>query len=249
MKNMKIALIGYGKMGRAIEEIALQKNHVIVLKIDHENASDYSKADLSKADVAIEFSSPHSAYDNIVKCFEANVPVVCGTTGWLDKMDEVKMICLEKNQSFFYASNYSVGVNIFFEVNKKLATLMNDQQQYDEVFINEIHHIHKLDSPSGTAITLAQQILEKASRLKTWSNYSSEENRVKKKNDSDLPIFSSREDEVAGTHIVKYISAEDELEIIHKAFNRKGFASGAVLAAEWLVGKKGVFGMKDLLNF
>jgi len=236
-------------MGRAIEEIALQKNHVIVLKIDHENASDYSKADLSKADVAIEFSSPHSAYDNIVKCFEANVPVVCGTTGWLDKMDEVKMICLEKNQSFFYASNYSVGVNIFFEVNKKLATLMNDQQQYDEVFINEIHHIHKLDSPSGTAITLAQQILEKASRLKTWSNYSSEENRVKKKNDSDLPIFSSREDEVAGTHIVKYISAEDELEIIHKAFNRKGFASGAVLAAEWLVGKKGVFGMKDLLNF
>jgi 4-hydroxy-tetrahydrodipicolinate reductase len=246
---MKIALIGYGKMGKAIEEIALQENHVIILKIDHQNADEYSIAELSKADVAIEFTNPKSAYENILKCFEANVPVVCGTTGWLDKLDEVKETCLERNRSFFYASNYSIGVNLFFEVNKKLASLMNEQIQYDEVLINEIHHVHKLDAPSGTAITLAQQIIEKMKRLKSWRNYSSQENKVQEKNDAELPVFSSREGEAAGTHIVKYISSDDELEIIHKAFNRKGFATGAVLAAEWLVGKKGVFGMKDLLNF
>jgi 4-hydroxy-tetrahydrodipicolinate reductase len=243
---MKIALIGYGKMGKAIEEIALQKKHEIVLKVDEHNADTF-QSELSKADVAIEFTSPKAAFENIMKCFEANIPVVCGTTGWLDQLSEVKLICKQKDQAFFYASNYSIGVNLFFEVNKKLAALMNDQQQYDEVFINEIHHIHKLDAPSGTAITLAQQILEKITRLKEWKNYSSEENKVDE-NASELPIFSSREGEVAGTHIVKYISEEDELEIIHKAFNRKGFASGAVLAAEWLVRKKGVFGMKDLLG-
>jgi 4-hydroxy-tetrahydrodipicolinate reductase len=244
---MRIALIGYGKMGKAIEEIALQKKHEIVLKVDEHN-TDTFQDELSKAEVAIEFTNPKAAFDNIVKCFEANVPVVCGTTGWLDRLSEVKLICMQTNQSFFYASNYSIGVNLFFEVNKKLATLMNDQQQYDEVFINEIHHIHKLDAPSGTAITLAQQIIEKINRLESWKNYSSEENKISESNDTELPIFSSREGEVAGTHIVKYISEEDELEIIHKAFNRKGFASGAVLAAEWLVGKKGVFGMKDLLS-
>ena len=244
---MKIALIGYGKMGRAIEEIALQKNHEIVLKVDEHNADTF-QSELSKAEVAIEFSSPQAAYENILKCFDANVPVVSGTTGWLDKMGEVKKICLQKNQAFFYASNYSIGVNLFFEVNKKLAALMNDQLQYDEVFINEIHHIHKLDAPSGTAITIAQQVVEKIGRLKSWRNCSTEENMIPGNDDSELPIFSSREGEVPGTHIVKYISDDDELEIIHKAFNRRGFASGAVLAAEWLVGKKGVFGMKDLLS-
>ncbi len=245
---MKIALIGYGKMGKAIEEIALLKNHEIVLKVDEHNADTF-QLELSKADVAIEFTSPQAAFGNILKCFEANVPVVCGTTGWIDRLDEVKKICQKKKQSFFYASNYSIGVNLFFEVNKKLAVLMNDQQQYDEIFINEIHHIHKLDSPSGTAITTAQQILENVKRLKSWKNYDADENKVMEGNDdAELPIFSSREGEAPGTHIVKYISAEDELEIIHKAFNRKGFASGAVLAAEWLAGKKGVFGMKDLLS-
>jgi 4-hydroxy-tetrahydrodipicolinate reductase len=246
---MKIALIGYGKMGRAIEEIALQKNHVIVAKIDQHHADEYSVDDLKKADVAIEFTSPKAAYDNILKCFEAGIPVVSGTTGWMERLDEVKKIGKEKNQAFFYASNYSIGVNIFFEVNKQLAALMNNQQQYDEIFINEIHHIHKLDAPSGTAISLAQQIIGKINRLKSWRDYSSEENKTATGNDSELPIFSSREGEVPGTHIVKYISGEDELEIIHKALNRKGFATGAVLAAEWLHGKKGVFGMKDLLNF
>src|SRR5258708_28706052 len=151
---MNIALIGYGKMGKAIEEIALQKNHTIVLKVDEHNASTFH-SELSKADVAIEFTTPEAALGNIMKCFEANIPVVCGTTGWLDKIDEVKKICVQKNKAFFYSSNYSIGVNIFFEVNEKLASLMNNQQQYDEIILNEIHHIHKLDAPSGTAITLA----------------------------------------------------------------------------------------------
>src|SRR6185369_1631047 len=168
---MKIALIGYGKMGKAIEEIARRKNHEIVLKIDHEQAGSFNSSDLSNADVAIEFTTPEAAFSNIIKCFDASIPVVCGTTGWLDKMEEVKKICLEKKQAFFYASNYSVGVNIFFEVNKKLGELMNNQKQYSEIFINEIHHIHKLDAPSGTARTLAEQIIERITRLKTWNNY------------------------------------------------------------------------------
>ena len=245
---MKLALIGYGKMGKAIEEIAVQKNHHVVLKVDEHNAATFTKAELSQADVAIEFTSPEAAFNNILKCFDSNVPVVCGTTGWLDKMEEVKKICLEKNQSFFYASNYSVGVNLFFEVNKKLAELMNTQLQYDEIFINEIHHIHKLDAPSGTAISLAEQVLGKIKRLKRWSNYNPDESKTPEKKNEELPIFSSREGDVPGTHIVKYFSREDEIEIRHKAFNRKGFASGAVLAAEWIKGKKGVFNMKDLLN-
>lgn len=246
---MNIALIGYGKMGRAIEEVALNKNHSVVLKVDEFNADTFLSSELSKADVAIEFSKPEAAFSNIMKCFDANVPVVCGTTGWLDKMEEVKKICLQKNQTFFYSSNYSIGVNIFFEVNKKLAELMNNQPQYDEIFVNEIHHIHKLDAPSGTAITLAEQILEKIKRLNKWSSYSSDESKLPSKKEDELPVFSSREGEVPGTHIIKYFSHEDEIEIIHKAFNRKGFASGAVLAAEFIIGKKGVFGMKDLLNF
>ena len=235
-------------MGRAIEEIALQKNHEIVLKVDAHNADSFTVAELTKADVAIEFTRPEAAFNNFIKCFDANVPVVSGTTGWLDKMEEVKKICNSNNQSFFYASNYSIGVNIFFEVNKKLAELMNSQHQYTEIFINEIHHLQKLDAPSGTAISLAEQILEKVKRLNNWSNYSSSENKPPVKTDRELPIFSSREGEIPGTHIVKYFSHEDEIEIIHKAFNRRGFASGAVLAAEWIRGKKGVFGMKDLLN-
>jgi 4-hydroxy-tetrahydrodipicolinate reductase len=245
---MKIALIGYGKMGKAIEEIALRKNHEIVLKIDHEHASSMTSAALSSADVAIEFSVPDAAYKNILACFDAGVPVVCGTTGWVDQLEKVKEICREKNQAFFYSSNYSIGVNIFFEVNKMLAAMMNRQQQYEEVFINEIHHVHKLDSPSGTARTLAELIISQMNRLKSWRNYSSGENMEPLKTKSELPVFSSREGEVAGTHMVKYISREDEIEIKHKAFSRKGFANGALLAAEWLIGKKGVFGMNDLLN-
>ncbi|MCX6291701.1 MAG: 4-hydroxy-tetrahydrodipicolinate reductase [Bacteroidetes bacterium] len=244
---MKIALIGYGKMGKAIEEIALQKNHEVVLKVDEHFAGDIL-SELKKADVAIEFTSPDAAFGNIMKCFEATVPVVCGTTGWLDKMDEVVRTCKEKNQAFFYSSNYSIGVNIFFELNKNLAGMMNGHQQYDEVFIHEVHHVHKLDAPSGTAITLADQIMERIQRLKTRRNYSAQEKISTVKREDELAVFSSREGEVPGTHIVKYISGDDEIEIIHKAFNRRGFASGALLAAEWIVGKKGVYGMKDLLN-
>jgi len=246
---MKIALIGYGKMGKAIEEIALQKNHEIAVIVDEHHAASLAPAMLAPADVAIEFTRPEAAYNNILKCFEANVPVVCGTTGWTDRLEEVQRICRQKNQSFFYSSNYSIGVNIFFEVNKKLAELMNEQKQYDEVFINEIHHIHKLDAPSGTAISLAEQILQRVKRLNSWSNYASGENKPPVKKDEELPVFSSREGEVPGTHIVKYFSREDEIEIMHKAFSRRGFASGALCAAEWIAGKKGVFGMKDLLNF
>ncbi len=245
---MKIALIGYGKMGKAMEEIAVRKKHEIVLKIDHEQTNSFSSSELSKADVAIEFTTPEAAFNNILKCFDAGIPVVCGTTGWLDKLDEVKTTCLQNNQAFFYASNYSVGVNIFFELNKKLAKLMNDQEQYNEIFINEIHHLQKLDSPSGTARTLAEQILERIFRLKTWRNYSSGENKPPAKIDTELPVFSSREGEIPGTHRVKYYSHDDEIEIMHKAFSRKGFAEGALLAAEWMVGKKGVYGMSDLLN-
>jgi 4-hydroxy-tetrahydrodipicolinate reductase len=247
-KNVKIALIGYGKMGKAIEEIAVQKNHHVVLKVDEHNADSFTATELSMADVAIEFTRPEAGFKNIVKCFDANVPVVCGTTGWADKLEEIKKICRQKNQSFFYASNFSVGVNIFFEVNKKLAELMNRNAQYDEIFINEIHHLQKLDAPSGTALSLAEQILEKVNRLKSWRNYASGENKPPLKKDEELPVFSSREGEAPGTHMVKYISHEDEIEIIHKAFSRKGFAKGALSAAEWIIGKKGVFGMKDLLN-
>jgi 4-hydroxy-tetrahydrodipicolinate reductase len=245
---MNLALIGYGKMGKAIEEIAVKKNHHVVLKVDEHNANNFTTSELSKADVAIEFTRPEAAFNNILKCFDANIPVVCGTTGWTAKMKEVKEICVRKNQAFFYASNFSVGVNIFFEVNKKLAELMNRNGQYDEVFINEIHHLQKLDAPSGTAISLAEQILEKVNRLKIWRNYASGENKPPMKKDEELPVFSSREGEDPGTHIVKYISHEDEIEIMHKAFSRNGFAKGALSAAEWIIGKKGVFGMKDLLN-
>lgn len=247
---MKIILIGYGKMGKTIEKIALKRGHEIVLTLDQDNIGSSTAKDLSKGDVAIEFSQPDSAFSNILRCFEAGIPVVCGTTGWNKKLEEAKSICLETGNAFFYASNYSIGVNVFFEINKRLAELMNSLDQYDEVFIHECHHLQKLDAPSGTAITLAEQILERIQHLGFWKNYKGDENMSGADNSSEeLPIFSTREDEVPGTHLVKYISDADELEIIHKAHNREGFGLGAVRAAEWIRGKKGVFGMKDLLSF
>ncbi len=247
---MKIALIGYGKMGKTIEEIARKQGHDIVAKLDKVNGQAWSADEIRNADVAIEFTQPESAFDNIMRCFEFNIPVVCGTTGWIQRLPEVHKICLEKNQSFFYASNFSIGVNIFFEINKRLATLMNTQTNYDEVLVHECHHLQKLDSPSGTAITLADHILERIDRLETWRNYTGEEsiNPSEKDTDTELPIFSSREDDVPGTHIIKYFSDEDEIEIIHKAFNRHGFAKGALAAAVWIADKKGNFGMQDLLK-
>ena len=238
---MKIALIGYGKMGKAIEEIAVNRGHEIVLKIDEYNLADFNKKNISTANVAIEFTGPHSAYDNVKKALESDVPLVCGSTGWLDKLDEIKKLCLDRNGSFVYASNFSVGVNIFFEINKKLAAMIAPHKDY-EVQLTEIHHTQKKDAPSGTAITLAEQILEKIKRKKSWVNYISD-------NPEELEIISERIDPAAGTHKVKYSSAIDDIEIIHTAHNRQGFATGAVLAAEFTKGKKGIFGMKDVLGF
>ena len=222
---MRIALIGYGKMGKAIEEIALQKGHIISLKIDQQNANDLTTENLQKADVAIEFTSPETAADNIVKCFEASVPVICGTTGWLQKLEAVQKICKEKAGTFLYASNFSIGVNIFFQLNKNLADLMNGQD-YD-VIVTETHHTQKKDAPSGTAITIAEQILQALAEKKKWVNKESHDKE-------ELSIISKRIDPAPGKHQIRYSSAVDDIEIIHTAHNRKGFAAGALLAAEFI---------------
>ena len=237
---MNIALIGYGKMGKAIEEIALQRGHHVVLKIDIDNANEFTKENLAKADVAIEFTGPHSAYENVKKLVQFGTATVCGSTGWLEKLDEINVDCKKNNGTFIYASNYSVGVNIFFEVNKRLAALMKDHEDY-EVQLTEIHHTAKKDAPSGTAITLAEQVLENIQRKKNWVNHISD-------NPEELEILSERIDPAAGTHKVKYSSGIDDIEIIHTAHTRMGFALGAVLAAEFLKGKKGLYSMKDVLN-
>jgi 4-hydroxy-tetrahydrodipicolinate reductase len=238
---MKIALIGYGKMGKAIEEIALQRNHEIALKIDINNPGDFTKDNLAKADAAIEFTSPHSAFNNVKQLIEWGVPVACGSTGWTDHLEEIKKLCIEKNGSFIYASNYSIGVNIFFELNKKLASLMLPHSDY-KISMEEIHHTEKRDAPSGTAITLAEQIMEQIPSKKKWVNAASA-------TEAELPIISKRIDPAPGTHTVKYTSAIDDIEIIHTAHNRTGFAAGAVLAAEFIKDKKGIFYMKDVLRF
>ncbi len=236
---MNIALLGYGKMGKAIEEIALQKGHDIVLRIHDQNLKELTKQNLQKSDVAIEFTNPQSAVDNILLSFEAGVPVICGTTGWLDKMDMVQQQCKELNGTFLYASNFSIGVNIFFELNKKLAGLMKHQLNYN-VSMEEIHHTEKKDAPSGTAITLAEEVIRILPQKNKWVNKMSDV-------PGELSILSKRIDPVAGTHSVKYTSEVDDIEIIHTAHNRKGFAAGAVLAAEFVFGKKGIFNMKDVL--
>ncbi len=237
---MNIALIGYGKMGKAIEEIALQKKHRVVLKIDEYNTADFTKDNVTKADVAIEFTSPHSAYDNVKKVLEFGTPVVCGSTGWTERLDEMKKYCQEKKGSFIYASNFSIGVNLFFELNKKLASLMAPHTNYI-VQLEETHHTAKKDAPSGTAITLAEQVMQALTYKKKWVN--NESNDV-----SDLSIVSKRIDPAAGTHSVKYSSLIDDIEIIHTAHSRMGFAAGAVLAAEFIKDRKGYFTMKDVLN-
>lgn len=238
---MNIALLGYGKMGKAIEEIALQKGHDVVLKINDENLDELTKKNIKKADVAIEFTTPESAVQNILLCFDTGIPVVCGTTGWLSQMNLIKEKCNEANGSFVYASNFSIGVNIFFELNKKLALLMKQQLNYD-VSIEEIHHTQKKDAPSGTAITLAEEIILVSTQKNKWINNISG-------NTNDLAIISKRLDPAAGTHCVKYTSDVDDIEIIHTAHNRKGFAAGALLAAEFIYNKKGIFTIKDVFNF
>ena len=237
---MNIALIGYGKMGKAIEEIALERGHKILLKIDLDNQADLNKENLSKVDVAIEFTGPESAPNNLKTCFDAGTPVVCGSTGWLEHFDAIKDYSGKKNGAFVYASNFSVGVNIFFAVNERLAELMERQKDYD-LSVTEIHHTAKKDAPSGTAITIAEQILDKISRKSKWVNHISD-------NKEELEILSERVDPAPGTHIVTYTSPIDDIEIKHTAHNRKGFATGAVLAAEFLKDKKGIYSMKEVLG-
>jgi 4-hydroxy-tetrahydrodipicolinate reductase len=238
---LKIALIGYGKMGKAIEEIALKKGHEIVLKVNIDNVEDLTAKKLQRADVAIEFTGPESAVENIKRCINSNVPVVSGSTGWLSQWEEIKETVAEKNGALIYASNYSIGVNIFFELNKYLSKLMKDYDEYD-VKLEEIHHTQKKDAPSGTAISLAEQILENITSKKNWVNHLTT-------TPEELEIISKRMDPAPGTHIVTYHSPIDDIEIIHTAHNRMGFAGGAVKAAEFLVGKKGIFTMKDVLGF
>lgn len=235
---MNIALLGYGKMGKEIEAIALQRGHTIVLKVDETNATTFTNEELKKADVAIEFSTPHTVIGNIKRCFETQVPVVVGTTGWYDSFKEIEAECHRKNGTLFHATNFSLGVNLFFKVNTYLAELMNKYHNY-EVAMEEIHHIHKLDKPSGTAISLANQIIEKVDRKINWS--------ITDNNPETLFIKDVRDGEVPGTHIIKYASEVDDIEIMHKAHNRKGFALGAVIAAEFVNQKKGIFTMQDLI--
>ena len=225
---MKIALIGYGKMGKTIEQIALQRGHQIVSIIDINNTADFDSEAFRSADVAIEFTTPATALNNYMRCFAANVPVVSGTTGWLDHLDEVKAKCEQEGKTFFYASNFSVGVNIFFALNRYLAKIMNNFPAYD-VRMTEVHHIHKLDAPSGTAITLAEGILEHIDRKKRWTLETAEQ-------PTDLPIHAIREGEVPGIHEIVYESEADTISIKHDAKSRAGFALGAVIAAEFTAG-------------
>lgn len=228
-------------MGHAIEEIALQRDHEVVCKVGIENLEDRTAENIKKADVVIEFTGPDSAFDNVKLCLDAGVPVVCGSTGWLAKFEEAKKYCQQKNGGFLYASNFSVGVNIFFALNKKLAELMSGQPEY-EVSMKEIHHTQKLDAPSGTAITLAEQVMKALPGKKKWVNHPSD-------NSNELVILSERVDPAPGTHSITYSSDIDEICITHTARSRKGFATGAVIAAEFLAkNKQGVFSMQDVLG-
>lgn len=238
---MKILILGYGKMGKAIEEIAEDRGHTISHKININNTQALKFIDGSNINVAIEFSQPDAAYDNLKFCIDNNIPVVCGTTGWLSRKPEIEQLCRDKSGSFFYASNFSLGVNLFFRLNELLTEMMAQHPNYTPL-ITEIHHTEKLDTPSGTAITLAESILEHHPSKKQWINEPSEEKDV-------LTIISKRESNFPGTHIVSYQSDMDEIEIKHTAKSRIGFALGAVLVAEWLHDKKGVFSMKDFMKF
>jgi len=233
---MKIALLGYGKMGKAIEKIALKRNHKVIFLLD----KNVKKGKLYDADVAINFSIPNSAYDNIMMALELKIPVVSGTTGWLRSYDKIKKYCLENNLSFLYSSNFSIGVNLFFKINQYLAKLMNNYKEY-KVKIDEIHHINKLDKPSGTAISIAEDIILN-------SNYNNWKLDNFKNSKSDILINSIRKDDIPGTHKIKYSSKIDEIIISHIANSREGFALGAIIASEWLINKKGVFNMNDVLD-
>jgi len=239
-RRLRIALIGYGKMGKAIEEIAISRGHEVVYRINRSNQQEFTHENLETVDVAIEFTGPESAFTNIKSCMEWNVPVVSGSTGWTKKLEEIKAYCRKKNGSFLYASNFSIGVNIFFELNQALAKLMSGRKEY-EVSMEETHHTAKKDAPSGTAITLAEQIIQNLEGKNNWVNHASGSPEL-------VPIISKRIDPAPGTHKILYSSPVDDIEIIHTAHNRTGFASGAVMAAEYISGKKGIFSMNDVLG-
>lgn len=235
---MKIILLGYGKMGKIIERVALDRGHQITARIDIDNQGEF---DAAEGDVAIEFSHPEAAFTNISKCLKRKLPVVCGTTGWLSRKSDIEALCKQMDGTFFYASNYSLGVNLFFKLNEHLATLMNKFPDY-EIAMEEIHHTEKKDAPSGTAITLAEGVLKHIARKKEWINEKTEKA-------DQLPIYSLRIDQVPGTHTVKYQSAIDDIEIRHTAHSREGFGKGAVMVAEWIHDKKGALTMDDFLKF
>ena len=236
---MKVAILGFGKMGQIIEKIALERGHNILLKINQNNIDELSIENLKKADVVIDFSTPESAKTNIKLSIDANKPIVSGTTGWLNDFKEVEDYCIKNNGAFLYASNFSLGVNLFFELNKNLSKLMKKHQQY-QINLTEIHHSEKLDAPSGTAISLAEQIISESNIKNKWT--------LNPKNlDEELKIDVQRTGNITGTHSVNYRSEIDSISIIHEAHSRNGFALGAVIAAEWIMNKKGVFSMHDVL--
>ncbi len=237
---MRILILGYGKMGKIIEEIAEDRGHIIAHKININNTQALKFIDSKDIDVAIEFSQPDAAFENISYCLNNNIPVLCGTTGWLDKKPEADALCLKNNGAFFYASNYSLGVNLFFKLNEILAQMMEQHPGYKSELL-EIHHTEKLDSPSGTAITLADGIIKNISSKSSWVNEPTD-------NDEVVPIISKREPNVPGTHIIKYTSEVDKIEITHTAKSRTGFALGAVLVAEWILDKKGILSMDDFMK-
>lgn len=232
---MRIALLGYGKMGKAVENIAVERGHEITMKIDKDSPSLH----LNSVDVAVDFSTPDSAYHNIATCLKSGIPVISGTTGWLKDYDSIVSLCRERDGAFLYASNFSLGVNILFEINRKLASIMAGRDQY-KVELHEVHHTEKLDEPSGTAISLAEDIISE-SKYTQWQLDADGSGMI-------IPVTAAREPGVPGTHVVSYTSEMDRISIHHEAFNRKGFAMGAVLAAEWLVGKTGIYSMRDVLN-
>lgn len=240
---MKVLLIGYGKMGQTIEKILEERGHEVSAIIDKNSGVGFTEIEAGSADVAIEFTEPSAAYENIRNTIELGIPIVSGTTGWLDKKTEIEALCDQKNGGFFYASNFSLGVNIFFAVNKRLAELMNPHDHYG-VSMSEIHHTQKLDAPSGTAITLAEGVVEGLDRLEGWTLKGEQEQK-----DNAVEIEAIREPNVPGTHEVVYESEMDKIEIKHTAHTRKSFALGAVIAAEWLKGKQGIYSMSDMLGF
>ncbi len=237
---MKIAILGYGKMGQFIEKVAQNRGHNILLKINQHNIDELNIENLKKADVVIDFSTPESAKTNIILSIDAKKPIISGTTGWLDDYKEVKDYCIKNDGAFLYASNFSLGVNLFFELNKNLAKLMKRHEQY-QIRINEIHHTEKLDAPSGTAISLAEQIISESNIKNKWALNS-------ENSDEELKIDAQRKGNITGTHSVNYKSETDSILIKHEAHSRDGFALGAIIAAEWIINKKGVFSMHDVLS-